>query len=367
MPHSTTAYDTTPSGAPITGLAAAYWPNLDFAGAPTAHETGLGVPTMYRNFSQQPAPTGTPGNFSVRLTGEINLPWDGSYIFSVVRDGGIRLYVDDLTLIDDWLQQGQTGNALSSAPTALAGGRHRFRIDYRPYGPGDQQMQVDWNVGSTYSLIPESSTLPNYGLATRTVDADFIATATDYGSRPEFAQAVATIADPDAGHLNLTSTTTYEAPGTGYRRRIARTLPKGAATQVSYAYYATSGDTAPANTCSGAVGRGLLKSETDPTPATGAAIVYQYVYDALGRVVGTRVGSDANWSCTAYDSRGRVTSSTDSAAKTTTADYSTPGTVSSSFTDSAGAARTTVSTIDLDGRPISYTDEQATTTTRSYD
>lgn len=115
---------------------------------------------------------------------------------------------------------------------------------------------------------------------------------------------------------------------------------------------------------------GALKTVSEPDPdARGpqARIVREYVYDALGRSLASRVVGDANWTCVSYDARGRAATQTDSSNKTTTADYATPAKVTVSYKDSSGTARTTVATVDLLGRPTSYTDELGTKTRTVYD
>ena len=124
---------------------------------------------------------------------------------------------------------------------------------------------------------------------------------------------------------------------------------------------------------------GLLKSTTGPTPATGTPITTEYAYDAWGRTVGTKTSGDTAWSCTGYDGRGKVIS-------TTVAGPSGVATISSTTTESRrvtnggyttvtsgvavagspnGSTITTVS--DLLGRVVSYTDVWGTVTTPTYD
>jgi len=124
---------------------------------------------------------------------------------------------------------------------------------------------------------------------------------------------------------------------------------------------------------------GLLKSTTGPTPATGTPITTEYAYDAWGRMVGTKTSGDTAWSCTGYDARGMVIS-------TTVAGPSGVATISSTTTQSTrvedggyttvtsgvavagspnGSTITTVS--DLLGRVVSYTDVWGTVTTPTYD
>ena len=131
--------------------------------------------------------------------------------------------------------------------------------------------------------------------------------------------------------------------------------------------------TAPTNTCSGTAVVGLPAKTIDADP-DGAGpiqpITHLAVYDSLGRAVGTQVAGDTNWSCTSFDPRGRIATVTDSAAKQTGYNYNdatTPGTITQTYTDSAGTQRTAAAVVDLVGRTARYTDEQGGTTRTVYD
>jgi len=77
---------------------------------------------------------GSPGQgvpadgFSVRWTGSVRLPRDGKYTFYTVSDDGIRLWVDDQLVIDNWTNHGETEN---QGQIELWGARpHLIRIEY---------------------------------------------------------------------------------------------------------------------------------------------------------------------------------------------------------------------------------------------
>jgi len=357
-PHSQTFYD---EG--ITGLGAAWWDNQTLSSTPKVHTTLSAWP----NWGSGSPATGIPADgFSGRITGEITAATAGSYAFSadVDTDDGVKLLIDDQQVLGRW---GGTGTLTGS--TTLTQGVHRIRLDYQDQ-TGSARLILSWTPpGSGAVQVPMSALAPRYGLATTTVDPDGKKTRTEYPN-PELGLATASVIDPDG--LALRSTTTFETLGVGYLRRTARTLPKGASTQVSYTYY---GDTETAtNPCpgggSGISQAGALKTTTAADPdAAGpkTPIVREYRYDAAGRQVASRVVGDTYWSCTTYDARGRVTSSIDSANKTTSIDYSNPLQVTATFPNSAGTTRTTVSKNDWTGKSISYTDEHATVTRTIYD
>ncbi|HUP69440.1 MAG TPA: RHS repeat-associated core domain-containing protein [Acidimicrobiales bacterium] len=141
---------------------------------------------------------------------------------------------------------------------------------------------------------------------------------------------------------------------------------------MSYAYFGAT-ETAD-NPCTGTVEAinqaGNLKSDTaaDPDGAgPQSPIVRESRYDGAGRRVAHRVVGDPAWSCTTYDARGRVASERDWSSKTSVFDHSSPAVVTTAFSDSSGASRTTKATSDWLGRPSAYTDEHGTRTRRSYD
>lgn len=364
VPVTRTGYD---EG--IKGLAAEYWTNQDLSGASSLHATGVGNPTgaLAADWGYG-SPAGLPvvDNWSARFTGEIKFGQSGTYGLKICADDGVRLFIDDAKLMDDWIVTG-TKCRTASLANATAGTWRRIRIDYfEANSPAN--LTLYWTPpGASEQVVPGDSLAPRYGLTTSTVDADGEKAATEY-ARPEYGDPTAAVVDPDNGtgapELNLRTVTTFEAPGSGYFRRTSRKLPKGNAT--TFAYYGA-GEAAPSNNCGGVAAVGMLKSETDPAPATGPSVTKRLVYDSLHRLVGRKIDGDARWTCTTYDSRDRALTTTDSANRTTAFTYSTPGEATTSYLDSGGTARTTVDRLDLFGRVWSYTDEHGTTTRRTYD
>ena len=351
----------------IRGLAATYWNNTSMSGAPAAQRLGAGDPSGAMNADWgygSPAPGVNADYFSAYFTGEINLPNAGTYTFYFNADDNVRLYIDDQAMQADWTPC--CGFTQSVTLFNAAAGWHRIRIDYREY-TAPAYLQLHWSgPGVTQGIVPGANLSPRYGLTTRAISPDGDTATTEYAA-PNLRLATATVTDP-AG-LALRATTSYETEGAGYLRPTARTLPKGAATQVGYAYYAN-GDTR-AHPCNGgtAVNQGgLLRTSTAADPeGADPAIVREYRYDTLGRRVGSLVQGDSGWSCTTYDSRGRVASQRDRLGGITTYDYSTPGVIVATFPDSAGATRTTRNEVDLLARTVKYTDELGTQFRTTYD
>ncbi len=338
------------------GLAATYYDNATLSpSAPTqtVHVTGVGDPTgaLDANWGTTPPPGVTTTGWSARFTGYVTAPTTNTYTFSVTGTGSAAIYVS---------------NTLTSSMSLTAGVPVPIRVDYTAPTSGGASLGLDWSSGGPTTLVPGSDLDPGYGLATTQTDADGKKTGTSYsGPGVDPAEGLPTASIVDPGGLNLTTTTIYEPTGTGYFRKTNTILPSGAASSVTDTYYAPTAP-APATNCNtaGAIQGGLLQTETG---AGASPLVHNYVYDGAGRVVATEVPGDANWSCTSFDGRGRIASSSDPSGHTTSYNYSNPVLTVVSYTDSAGNAKTTSIQVDFDGRQVAYTDELGNTSTQSYD
>jgi RHS repeat-associated protein len=385
LPHTSTAYDEQ-----ITGLAATYWNNTTRAGTPTRRAT-LNPASLALNWGLgSPIDGVNVDNFSYRFTGELTDVGGSGYSFRLSSDDNTELYLDDVLV----------GSAVCCTPVTIplasfGNGtvrRHRIRIDGIEYG-GGAAVQLEWQTpgSGTFVPVPAANLSPGYGLVTSTTTADSggtapsMVTATRYsddGLDPIYGLPTATVVDP--GGLALTTKVSYETPGTPgmHLRRLRRTLPAyagapTAANSTTTTYWA---DTATAdNPCTPGVEAyaqaGRVRTTTGPTPATGAAIVEEVVYDAMGRVVAARTGTDP-WACTTYDTRGRVAvqtiPDTVSTTRTVTTTWAVGGNpLVTSVADGAVAGSpngsTITTTVDLLGRVLSTTDVWGVTTTTGYD
>lgn len=394
-PHQATGYD---EG--LNGLNVAYFAGPSLAGEPKAFGLGIGTGTASRNWGTgMPDPAITAAPWGARLTGVLRFPFSGRYTLTAGADDKVKVWIDDV-LAPAPPDLGTTSFVVDRA----APGPVRIRVDYvNTGGPGSLSLQ--WSgPGVSAGPIPDTALSPDYGLVTSTTVADDVPTTipagtpavspsqvpaqrsvTAYGASPWLGQPTTVTEDP-AG-LALTTTTSYEAPGTGFGRRTGRWLPAAsasgpltAARGTTYAYYTASD--AQENVCAvpaGARPAGLLKSSTAPTPGSGPAVTTSYVYDHLGRAVGVKTSGDAGWTCTTYDARGRaekVTHPDGSGNRTVTTNYKVNGNpLTTSVTDSAlptsaGSPTngTVTTTVDLLGRVVSYTDVWGVeTTTTAYD
>lgn len=379
MPHEITAYD---EG--MTGLAAAYWPNKSLAGNPLTHTTDFagGLTLDWGSFG----PVGFPSydNFSARYTGDITLPVALPYGFTVVADDGVRVAIDDVVIIDRWFDASGWSPTVNVA-NPVAGSHHRIRIDHYE-ATGNASLTLYWTPpGQAAAIVPGSALSPRYGLETTKTTEDTTSgspsevTSTTYAN-PALGLATAQTNDPGAGHLALSTQTAHETigPAGNYSRRVSKTMPSGAVT--TYGNYAAVNGATPAETrvnpcpAGGTFNQGgFPKLTTGPDP-DGAGPqtprIEEAVYDEVGRVVASRIGTDA-WTCITYDARGRELSKFVPAfgaepARTVTYSYSGTGNnpLVTSVSDAAGAITTTS---DVLGRVGSYSDVWSKITTSTYD
>jgi RHS repeat-associated protein len=374
VPHSHTNYD---EG--FVGLSSAYYDNVALAGAPKVYATGVGTTdgTLSQNWGASPPVANTNG-WSGRFTGEIQFPAAGTYGVGFNVVDGVRLWIDDVLVIDSWTDKPTNTSVPGSYNNITAGAWHRVRVDYYNRNGTTGALNFTWSPPVTQPsvVVPGQYLHPRYGLATSATESESESNAVpdktgavkygENGLDPTYGLATSAAANP-AG-LNLTGRAGYETPGSGYLRRTSKTMPTGSS--YSYVHY---GDTETrANPCvtgSPLVNQGgLQKLTTSPTPATGAARTDELVYDASGRAVAKAISGD--WICTTYDARDRPTqvlypANATTGARTVTDNYAVAGDpLTTSLSDGAGTVTTKV---DLLGRVTSYTDVQGTITTTTYD
>ena len=109
--------------------------------------------------SAAPAAGVTADNFSVRWTGRVQAPVNGSYTFTTIADDGVRLWVNGQLVVDNWVDQ--SAATRSSAPIPLVGGNlYDLKLEYYEHG-GLATAKLLWAYpGRTQSAIPQSQLYP---------------------------------------------------------------------------------------------------------------------------------------------------------------------------------------------------------------
>ena len=92
--------------------------------------------------------TGSPGggvpsdNFSVRWTGKVTPRYSGTYRFYTTSDDGVRLWVDNVQLVNNWTDHSPTEN--SGTVSLTAGQSVNIKLEYYERG-GGATMKLAWS------------------------------------------------------------------------------------------------------------------------------------------------------------------------------------------------------------------------------
>ncbi|MCP3903961.1 MAG: hypothetical protein GY715_10040 [Planctomycetes bacterium] len=96
--------------------------------------------------------------FTVRWTGAITAPVSGTYTFYTTTDDGVRLWIDEALLIDEWHDQSPT--EWSGAIALVGGERYLFQMDYFEAG-GGAEARLEWEApGLPREVVPMSALSP---------------------------------------------------------------------------------------------------------------------------------------------------------------------------------------------------------------
>ncbi len=88
-----------------------------------------------------PAPDVPKDQFSVRWTGKLRVDASGTYRFYTTSDDGIRLWLDDASLIDQW--RGMAATEFSAEARLEAGQEYSLRMEYFEQGGGGT-ARLEW-------------------------------------------------------------------------------------------------------------------------------------------------------------------------------------------------------------------------------
>jgi hypothetical protein len=141
-----------------------YWsnPNLD------------GKPALVRNDAKiefnwgegRPHVSIPDNNFSIRWSRTLAFQ-EGIYLFSARADDGVRIYVDDIRVLNEW--HSSEGKQTYKAEVPITGGDHRLVIEYYE-ASGSAKLTVGWErlgnlptptVTSTPTTTPTSTSTPS--------------------------------------------------------------------------------------------------------------------------------------------------------------------------------------------------------------
>jgi uncharacterized repeat protein (TIGR03806 family) len=142
-----------------TGLAAVYFANQTLSGAPALTRTDATVDFDWGN--------GGPGgsipvdHFSARWSGQVQAAVSETHTFWVTGDDGVRLWVDNVLLVDAWVDQPPTERSGSISLTA--GTKYDLRLEYFENG-GGAVARLAWSSPSTpKAIVPQVRLYPGSG------------------------------------------------------------------------------------------------------------------------------------------------------------------------------------------------------------
>lgn len=113
-----------------------------------------------------PDPRLSVDGFSICWTGFVMPAEDGEYTFYVTSDDGVRLWVNDVMMVNQW--QGQSPTEYSATVSLIAGTPCPIRIDYYE-NTGGAVMKLEWEGPgiAAREAIPAASLLPGAEIGDR--------------------------------------------------------------------------------------------------------------------------------------------------------------------------------------------------------
>lgn len=315
--------------------------------------------------------TGMDG-VGLSMSGKIVFPQSGTYTFKLSHTDGLRFYVDDKVVAENWTNRSTSMITTTGTFTATAGTIYRVRMDWITFNtPQKLSLLLSGPGISETSRWPGMQ--PGYSLPTTNIIYDQqlgnIETKTTYQD-PAYGLVSSQVLDPS--DLNLSSSASYEAQGTGYFRQLGKTTSGGTTTTYSY-YGATEAIDNPCTESVDPVSQaGFIKGKIEPDPdgtGDGVSRSTEIIYDASGNVVASRINQEA-WTCNFYDARGRlhikvIPNNNGHTGKTVSNYFSYGGNPQKRLV--TDGTTSVLSEYDFLGRMIKYTDSTGSVTEYVYD
>jgi beta-glucosidase len=130
------------------GLKAEYFKKKDLSGNAYLIKTD---PTIDFNWGNEPPfENFSEDNYSVRWTGKVKPEKSGRYIFDVMSDDGVRLYLNNKLIIDDWNDHAAITNSYSMELEANT--YYDIKLEYYENG-GDAIVKFGWREENENLLI----------------------------------------------------------------------------------------------------------------------------------------------------------------------------------------------------------------------
>lgn len=134
----------------VSGLIGQYYSGTNLSGSVVG--TRVDGPVDFDWGGGAPGVTGVgTDQFSVRWDGLLRITQSGNYQFQTVSDDGVRLWVNDVLIIDNWTDHGSTTN--TSTSIALTSGlTYNIRLEYYENG-GQSVIRLRWQLPGAGSFV----------------------------------------------------------------------------------------------------------------------------------------------------------------------------------------------------------------------
>ena len=122
-----------------TGLKGQYYDNMDFT---SLNFTRIDPQVNFDWGAGSPSNSMAASTYSVRWSGLLLAPESGNYMFSTLNSDGVRLYVNGILVIDDWLDQVRQWTDGAVVPL-VEGQKYAIQMDYFE-SDGDAVAKLKW-------------------------------------------------------------------------------------------------------------------------------------------------------------------------------------------------------------------------------
>ena len=199
-----------------TGLQGNYFDNIDFT-APALTRTDATIDFDWGSGS--PDPTMGPDAFSVQWTGYVQPRYSAAYTFSTSSDDGVRLWVNNVLVIDNWTDHSVTVN--TGTITLAAGVQYDVKMEFYE-NTGQAVAKLRWSnyylpeevIPQTQLYLPLAATPTDTPTATPTDTPTPTATTTHTPTPTPTNTATATPTTPAAVTKDAGDSTTVDSATT---------------------------------------------------------------------------------------------------------------------------------------------------------
>jgi hypothetical protein len=142
------------------GLRGEYYDNSDLTGLKLTRTDGT---VNFVWWESSPDPLVGVDSFSVRWTGQVEAQFSETYTFYTSTDDGVRLWVNGVQLVNDWVNHAETER--SGTIALVAGQKYNIKMEYYE-ASGGAAAKLLWSSASTAkAAIPNTRLFPSMSVA----------------------------------------------------------------------------------------------------------------------------------------------------------------------------------------------------------